>query len=303
MIKITVENVEGMEAHQLRRIAGLFSAIAQYAGTGDTGSQSKLEKFETETARRSDLGDRFASDIAKDYAEHEKGGKEFNPFNGASLAGNEGAAPSLAELDPAHAWPEALIPALPPVPQAAGIDVDSKGSPWDGRIHASTRAKVADGTWRMKRGADDSLVASVKAEIAQTMAIPVLITREMDPTRDGVFIGDELQKPPQIDPKFGPTHLFVPPLPKLPSVSNAGIPALPLASTTVTASAGAATTASPSNFLSLMKGITAGFADKSITQENINMACSSVGVPSLPMLSQRPDLIGKVALVLGVVMA
>ena len=265
MIKITVENVEGMEAHQLRRIAGLFSAIAQYAGTGDTGSQSKLEKFETETARRSDLGDRFASDIAKDYAEHEKGGKEFNPFNGASLAGNEGAAPSLAELDPAHAWPEALIPAIPPVPQAAGIDVDSKGSPWDGRIHASTRAKVADGTWRMKRGADDSLVASVQAEIAQTMAIPAV--------------------------------------PKPPSVSNVGIPALPPATTTVTASAGAATTASPSNFLSLMKGITAGFADKSITQENINMACSSVGVPSLPMLSQRPDLIGKVAMVLGVVMA
>jgi hypothetical protein len=51
-----------------------------------------------------------------------------------------------------------------------------------------------------------------------------------------------------------------------------------------------------------MRGITAGFADKSITQENISMACSSVGVPSLPMLSQRPDLIGKVALVLGVVL-
>lgn len=47
-------------------------------------------------------------------------------------------------------------------PQPAGVD--SEGYPWDERIHASSRNTVADGTWRKKRGVDDALVASVRAE-------------------------------------------------------------------------------------------------------------------------------------------
>jgi hypothetical protein len=265
MIKITVENVEGMEPGALHRIAGLFTVIANYAG-GITA---------VAVATPVVSGDRFASDIAKDYATHEKGATPFNPFAGASLPGSEAPAPSLAELDPAHvptanAWPDFkavanMTPSVPPVPQAAGIDVDSKGSPWDGRIHASTRAKVADGTWRMKRGADEALIASVQGEIAQTMGLPVIVP---------------------------PAPFVVSAVPPVPQTNISPI----------MASAGAAQIASPSNFLALMKGITAGYADKSITQENINSACAGVGVPSLPMLSQRPDLIGKVALVLGVVL-
>lgn len=42
--------------------------------------------------------------------------------------------------------------------------VDAKGYPWDERIHASSRATVSDGTWRMKRGVSDELVAQVRAE-------------------------------------------------------------------------------------------------------------------------------------------
>lgn len=282
MIKITVENVEGLEPSALHRIAGLFTVIANYAGelAPSVKAYQVPTKYEIAEKMAAANQDRFASDIAKDYAPL-FGATPFNPFAGASLPGSEAPAPSLAELDPVHVvpvtWPDFrgdlskavanMTPSVPPVPQAAGIDVDSKGSPWDGRIHASTRAKVADGTWRMKRGADESLISSVQAEIAQTMGIP--------------------------------------PAPKPLSVSNAGIPALPQSNGTtppIMPQAGAATIASPSSFLSLMRGITAGFADKSITQENISMACSSVGVPSLPMLSQRPDLIGKVALVLGVVL-
>lgn len=42
--------------------------------------------------------------------------------------------------------------------------VDAEGYPWDERIHASSRATVADGTWRKKRGVDEALVAEVRAE-------------------------------------------------------------------------------------------------------------------------------------------
>jgi hypothetical protein len=59
-------------------------------------------------------------------------------------------------------------------PLVAGVEVDSKGDVWDGRIHAATRAKVADGTWRMKRGIDDATVAAVRAEHAKTQAAPTV---------------------------------------------------------------------------------------------------------------------------------
>lgn len=42
--------------------------------------------------------------------------------------------------------------------------VDAEGYPWDERIHAGSRATVADGTWRKKRGVDEALVAEVRAE-------------------------------------------------------------------------------------------------------------------------------------------
>lgn len=44
-------------------------------------------------------------------------------------------------------------------------DVDAEGMPWDERIHASTKSVVANGTWKLKRGVDQSLVAQVKAEL------------------------------------------------------------------------------------------------------------------------------------------
>jgi hypothetical protein len=42
--------------------------------------------------------------------------------------------------------------------------VDSKGHTWDERIHATTKTTVKDGTWKLRRGADPVLVASIYAE-------------------------------------------------------------------------------------------------------------------------------------------
>ena len=46
------------------------------------------------------------------------------------------------------------------------------GFPWDERIHAGTKAKLKDGTWRQKRGVDPALVEQVKAELAGAAALP-----------------------------------------------------------------------------------------------------------------------------------
>lgn len=48
---------------------------------------------------------------------------------------------------------------------AATGELDANGIPWDARIHAGTKVKNADQSWRTKRGADPALVASVTAEL------------------------------------------------------------------------------------------------------------------------------------------
>lgn len=42
---------------------------------------------------------------------------------------------------------------------------DVNGLPWDERIHSSSRAVNADGSWRAKRGVDSGLVAAVEDEL------------------------------------------------------------------------------------------------------------------------------------------
>ena len=160
-------------------------------------------------------------------------------------------------------------PAPPPAPPAPGIDVDKKGLPWDGRIHASSRAQNADGTWRMKRGVEDALVQQVEAELRQTMGIGQ------------------------------PAAVPVPP----PFVAPVAPPVPPAIITPDTVSAGATPIASPSEqmtFPVLMQKITSKFATKELSQEQIQAAVASVGLPSLPMLGSRPDLVPQVAIALGV---
>lgn len=52
-----------------------------------------------------------------------------------------------------------------PADQPNDSAVDSKGTPWDARIHSESRATVADGTWRKRRGVSDELFNEVMAEL------------------------------------------------------------------------------------------------------------------------------------------
>lgn len=42
-----------------------------------------------------------------------------------------------------------------------GVELDAAGMPWDERIHSSTRSKLQNGNWKLKRGVDPDLVATV----------------------------------------------------------------------------------------------------------------------------------------------
>jgi hypothetical protein len=79
------------------------------------------------------------------------------PFAGVDPKFYPGSNPECPQEYPEQSRPNET----PPAPTNG---VDSAGNPWDERIHASSRATVADGTWRMKRGVSDELVAQVRAE-------------------------------------------------------------------------------------------------------------------------------------------
>lgn len=89
-------------------------------------------------------------------------------------------APPAADVAPSPTAPEAATgssaapaaPPVPPAPPAAATqppvpvgEVDKNGLPWDERIHSGSRAKVADGSWRMKRSVEQTKVAEVEAEL------------------------------------------------------------------------------------------------------------------------------------------
>lgn len=58
-----------------------------------------------------------------------------------------------------------------PAPVAGGSDLDSRGLPYDTRIHASSKATTKDGSWRYKRGITDEEIAKVEAELRSKQPI------------------------------------------------------------------------------------------------------------------------------------
>lgn len=64
-----------------------------------------------------------------------------------------------------------LPPFALPEPPATPPSVDAAGLPWDARIHSESKATVADGTWRKRRGVDPELVKQVEAELRGEPAV------------------------------------------------------------------------------------------------------------------------------------
>jgi hypothetical protein len=57
-------------------------------------------------------------------------------------------------------------------PAPTSVELDSTGLPWDGRIHAGTKSKVASGAWMKRRGVEASEVSRIEAQLRAAMAIP-----------------------------------------------------------------------------------------------------------------------------------
>ena len=157
---------------------------------------------------------------------------------------------------------EAAVVPPPPVEAAAG-DRDSDGLPWDGRIHSSSKARLADGRWRQRRNTDPAVVTAVTAELRAALSAPAAATGA-----DGAAV---------VPPPPAATVLSFP----FPPIEEpAAVPPPPAAMT----------------FPEFMRAITAARLAPGVVLE----ACKAVGMPSIPALNQRPDLIPSVAAALGV---
>lgn len=61
---------------------------------------------------------------------------------------------------------------LPPVPKPS-VELDAAGMPWDKRIHARTKTKMKDGTWKKARNIGPLVVKHVEEELKHVQSIPV----------------------------------------------------------------------------------------------------------------------------------
>lgn len=86
-------------------------------------------------------------------------------------------APVMIQKESCTETPVPVTPPTPIVPMQSATPsgspmvspnpggVDSKGFPWDDRIHASSRSLNKDGTWRYKRGVEDAQIRQVEQEL------------------------------------------------------------------------------------------------------------------------------------------
>lgn len=163
-------------------------------------------------------------------------------------------APDVAAVPPVPPAPTPAVAVVPPPwapfsPTIAAPTFDKDGMPWDGRIHSSSKAFLADGTWRQRRNTDPAVVAAVTAELRAAIAAPAAPAAPVDPVD---WTASLVPPPPPVD--------------------------------------------APMTFPMFMKAITAARTPPA----TVLAACTAVGVPNIPALMSRPDLIPQVAATLGV---
>lgn len=174
--------------------------------------------------------------------------------------------PSAADLDAVAEEQKAAAATSGPTLVSTTPSLDKSGIPWDERIHASSKSLTADGLWRKKRGVEESLIAVVEAELRALMGLPA------------------------------PAPVMVAPAPPNPTVAAAvPIPAAPTSVPVATVEASAPPNADGrQGFVNLVGRASSLIQANKLTQAELMSACGSVGVPSLPLLANRLDLVPQV---------
>jgi hypothetical protein len=165
--------------------------------------------------------------------------------------------------------------------------LDKNGLPWDERIHAGSRTKNQDGSWRYKRGVESRVVEPVEAELKALMGLPAPVISPALITANGVF--GKMPAPAltqQGSPYTGPIMppvAVAPPPPAVPAA--AAVPSI-----TASPVVSAPTVAALNPFVSLITFAGAKNMEGKLTDAEIQAACVAVGVPAIPLMTNRHDL-------------
>ena len=165
--------------------------------------------------------------------------------------------------------------------------LDSDGLPWDARIHASSKERNADDTWRARRKPSDmdagqwaEFQGQVRTELRALMELPVEqeVATVLDEQPEPVVPVPDEPTPVVVEP-VEPEPIVVTP----PPVVAPPAPVKPVAPPAPTGTA-------PTEFVPFLQWITSS----GITPEQVNVALAQHGLTAVPQLQQRPDLIPQV---------
>lgn len=207
-----------------------------------------------------------------------------------------------SDIEDDEDYPTASVETFDGIPTvttaSAGVDVDTSGLPWDGRIHASTKKKTAKGMWKAKRNVDPALTKQVESELAQVMAIstdsetvfPAPDLGEYDPVT--VFGGgaSPVQFPAVQGISSMPQQTNTAPVPQ--PTPEASLPAgMPMPTTVLTPAATAI------NFPMLLTKLSTRITNQAIGtafNAKVGELLQSKGIANIPLLASRPDLIPEI---------
>lgn len=164
--------------------------------------------------------------------------------------------------------------------------LDIHGLPWDERIHASSHAKTADGSWRAKRNVEPSLVATVEAELKALMAIPAARGTYSGAVTIGDTIIGVIADPPRSVNLISEMSAQVPPAPPVAAATPAPVAAPPPPPPPAV---------DPNRaFIDFIQWASQLIGANKLTKEEIASIVVSHGMTKLPDLDSRRDLIPQV---------
>jgi len=133
-----------------------------------------IDLHQSPIALRKELDDvvRFALGASFYIEEAELNNPAINVPNGLPALPLPVAPSALAALTPNTSGATAL-PAGSTLPAA---ELDSEGFPYDVRIHSAGKSKIANGSWKLKKGVDKALVAQVNAQNKSLIGQPLPTT-------------------------------------------------------------------------------------------------------------------------------
>jgi hypothetical protein len=212
-----------------------------------------------------------------------------------------GISPMVAEVTLTAPPPPVPVAVPDPVPAAPGAvaEFDSKGYPWDARIHASNRAKKLDGSWKNKRGVDPNLVVAVEAQTKPAAPALVMSGAEAQAANFGRALRADsspsapasTESPVSVQPAPPPP----PPPPPVPLQDSTG--SAPVAPTVAAISTPTASTpTSAIDFRGLMIKIQQSKTAGKLTDEQVATAMGAIGLK----LEDMAVLIGNTALIASV---